>query len=203
MHGTVLTGDRWSESAIFVLVSNCEPYHPHATLEIAYGRFSAISNLLLGALPPAEFDLLRSALQRVHMPLGSVLVRAWRNTNKGLLPTQRSHRFIHCARRWTCCRSSHHRTGRRSRSYAGAGERPSFTSSIVRLAGEMSIIGYRSLDAAMDRSAPLRAFLARYEALQQAVADQSVACNTIHLAQARLARRLLRLRNELADRDLR
>jgi CRP-like cAMP-binding protein len=75
----------------------------------------------------------------------------------------------------------------------GAGEQKSFTSAMVRVEGESSTIDYRSLQAAIDRSTALRAALGRYEAFQQAMADQSVACNAAHIVEARLARRLMRL----------
>ncbi len=52
----------------------------------------------------------------------------------------------------------------------------------------------------MDRSPAFRALLARHDALQLAMADQSVACNATHSAEQRLARRLLRLRR-LSDDD--
>jgi CRP-like cAMP-binding protein len=65
-----------------------------------------------------------------------------------------------------------------------------------------STIDYRSLYACIDQSAALRALLAKHEAFQQAMADQSIACNAVHDAEARLARRLLRLRRMSGDSRL-
>ncbi|SRR5216684_4128699 len=68
----------------------------------------------------------------------------------------------------------------------GTGERPSLTSAEVRLAGEASAVDYPCLQTTIDRSAALRASLARYDAFQQAMADQSVAWNAVDGAKAQL-----------------
>jgi CRP-like cAMP-binding protein len=84
----------------------------------------------------------------------------------------------------------------------GAGERTSFTSAVVRLEGKAFTIDYGNLETFMDRSPAFRALLARHDALQLAMADQSVACNAAHSAEQRLARRLLRLRRQSDDDKL-
>jgi CRP-like cAMP-binding protein len=155
-------------------------------------------NMLLAALPFADFELLRPHLQTIDMPHGSVLVRC------GEIP-KKAH-FPHSGVIASCVTLSDGSvietriTGREGALGAalGAGERPSFTSAVVRLAGMSSTIDYRSLYAGIDRSAALRALLAKHEAFQQAMADQSVACNAVHDAEARLARRLMRL-HKLSD----
>ena len=155
-------------------------------------------NLLLAALPPADFDLLRPFLQTIDMSRGLVLIRA------GEIPTRAF--FPHGGAIASCVTLSDGRvvearlTGREGALGAGigAGERPSFTSAVVRLEGKSSTIDYSSLQIALDRSAALRAALARHDAVQQAMVDQSVACNAAHDLDARLARRLMRLLN-IAD----
>ena len=152
-------------------------------------------NLLLAALPPADFESLRPNLHKISLPLGLVLVR------NGELPSRAY--FPHSGVIASSITLDDgdvveaRITGRDGALGAatGAGERPFFTSAVVRLAGEASTIDYRNLEAALDRSAALRALLARDEAVQQAMADQSVACNATHPVGARLARRLLRIRN--------
>jgi CRP-like cAMP-binding protein len=76
---------------------------------------------------------------------------------------------------------------------SGAAERMWFASAVVRIEGKSSVIDLPELQIAIDRSPPLRAALARSEAVQQAISDQSIACNVIHDVEARLARRLMQL----------
>jgi CRP-like cAMP-binding protein len=150
-------------------------------------------NFLLAGLPSADFELLRPNLHRIELARGMILVRS------GDLP-KRAY-FPHSGVIGSFIAVSDGRvveariTGRDGALGAtiGAGARPSFTSAVVHLAGEASTIDYRSLQTAIDQSAALRASLARHEAVQQAMADQSIACNAIHDTEARLARRLLRL----------
>jgi CRP-like cAMP-binding protein len=155
-------------------------------------------NLLLAALPADDFELLRPNLQTIDMPLGLVIVRSE--------DVPQSAYFPHGGVIASCVALSDGRVvearivGREGALGAaiGAGERISFTSAVVRLAGKASTIDYPTLETAIDRSSAFRELLARHDALQQAMADQSVACNAAHGAEARLARRLVRL-NRLSD----
>ena len=150
-------------------------------------------NLLLAALPNADFELLVPHLRTVDLVRGLVLVRSGENPKRAYFP--------HSGVIASCVSLSDGRmvetriTGRDGALGAavGAGEQPSFTSAVVRLEGKASIIDYQSLQAIIDRSAVFRALLARHESIQQAMADQSVACNAVHEVDSRLARRLMRL----------
>jgi CRP-like cAMP-binding protein len=156
-------------------------------------------NLLLAALPSADFELLRPNLQTIDMPRGLVLVRSGDIPNKAYFP--------HSGVIASCvilndghvieARITGH--GGALGAAIGAGERTSLTSAVVRLEGKSDTINYPSLYRAIDQSAALRALLAKHEAFQQAMADQSVACNAVHSAEERLARRLMRLRTMSGD----
>jgi CRP-like cAMP-binding protein len=150
-------------------------------------------NLILAALPSADFELLRPNLQTIDMSRGLVLVRSGDIANKAYFP--HSGVIASCVTLNDGTVVETRIAGRDDALGAavGAGERPSFTSTVVRLAGKSFTIDYPSLYRAIDQSAALRAALARHEALQQAMADQLVACNATHDAEARLARRLMRL----------
>lgn len=159
-------------------------------------------NMILAALPLADFELLRPNLQTIDMPRGLVLVRSGEIPDRAYFP----HSGV-IASYVTLSDGSVIETRITSSKGAlgaatGAGERPSFTSAVVRLDGMSSTIDYRSLYACIDQSAALRALLAKHEAFQQAMADQSIACNAVHDAEARLARRLLRLRRMSGDSRL-
>lgn len=157
-------------------------------------------NLLLAALPADDFELLRPNLQLIDLARGMVLIRS------GDVPTRAY--FPISGVIASCVTLSDGRlveariVGREGTLGAakGAGERASFTSAVVRLEGKASAIDYGSLETFMDRSPAFRALLARHDAVQLAMADQSVACNAAHSAEQRLARRLLQLRR-LSDDD--
>jgi CRP-like cAMP-binding protein len=170
-------------------------YHALELSEAHMANAAQSQNLLLAALPAADFELLRPNLQTVDMPLGLVLVRPGAIPKRAYFP----HRGVIASGVMLSDGNvvETRITGRDGALGAavGAGERTSFTSAVIRLEGEASTIDYQSLQTAIDASAALRALLARHEAFQQAMADQSVACNAIHPIEARLARRLMRLRN--------
>jgi CRP-like cAMP-binding protein len=159
-------------------------------------------NMLLAALPFGDFELLRPNLQTIDMAPGLVLVRPGDISKRAYFP--HSGVIASCVTLSDGSVIETRITGREGALGAtvGAGERPSFTSAVVRLSGMSSTIDYPSLYAGIDRSAALRALLAKHEAFQQAMADQSIACNAVHGAEARLARRLMRLRKLSEDSKL-
>jgi CRP-like cAMP-binding protein len=150
-------------------------------------------NLILAGLPPADFILLRPHLRMDALPLGLTLINAGEIPTRAYFP----HSGVVAS---TLLLKSGHRvevriTGREGAigTAAGSGQHRSFTSAIVRIQGQSSSIDFPSLDIATERSLSLRTALAKHNASQQAMADQTIACNAIHDVQARLARRLLRL----------
>ncbi len=150
-------------------------------------------NFLLASLPAADFDLLRPNLQTIDMPRGHMLVRSGDRPKKAYFP--KSGIIASCVAFDDGSLIEARITGREGALGAaiGGGERPSFTSALVRLEGQSYVIDYPSLETAISRSAALRAVLARHEAFQLAISDQSVACNIAHVTEERLARRLMRL----------
>lgn len=146
-------------------------------------------NLLLAALPSADFELMRPNLQTIDLPCGLTLVES------GEVPTRAY--FPHSGVIASTVSLSSGRvvevriTGREGAVGAVTGQRASFTSAVVRIEGKSSVIDYPNFQMVFNRSQSLRALLARHDAVQQAMADQSVACNAAHDLEARLARRLL------------
>jgi CRP-like cAMP-binding protein len=160
-----------------------------------HSKTEPCQNLLLAGLPPADLELLRPNLQSIELPSGLILIRSGDVPKRAYFP--HSGIIASCITLSAGYVFEVRITGRDGALGAeqGTGERPSFTSAVVRLEGEASTIDYRSLQIALDKSAALRASVARYAALQQAMSDQSVACNATHVVQPRLARCLLRLYN--------
>jgi CRP-like cAMP-binding protein len=147
-------------------------------------------NLLLAALPSDDFELLRPNLRRIDLAQGTVLIRSGEVPKRAYFPI--SGVIASCVTLSDGRLVEARIVGREGTLGAakGAGERASFTSAVVRLEGNVSSIDYGSLETFMDRSPAFRALLARHDAPQSAMADQSVACNAAHSAEQRLARRL-------------
>jgi CRP-like cAMP-binding protein len=74
----------------------------------------------------------------------------------------------------------------------------SLTDAIVQLPGIASILDVSVLRTVAARSIGFRTTLIRHEQALFAQAQQSAACNAMHSAESRLARRLLRM-HDLAD----
>jgi CRP-like cAMP-binding protein len=150
-------------------------------------------NLILAALPPADFELLRPNLRTVDLPLGFTLFK------EGEIPERAYFLRSGVVASTVLLKSGQvvevRIAGREGAvgAIAGSGQYPSFTSAVVRIRGVASSIDYPCLDIAVSQSVALRGALAKYTASQQAMADQSVACNAVHDVDARLARRLMRL----------
>jgi CRP-like cAMP-binding protein len=150
-------------------------------------------NLLLAALPAADFELMRPNLQTVDLPCGSTLIESGETPTKAFFPHSG---VIASTVNLSSGRVVEVRiTGREGAvgAVAGTGQHASFTSAVVRIKGKCSVIDHPNFQMIFNGSQSLRALLARQEAVQQAMADQSVACNAAHDLEARLARRLLSL----------
>ena len=73
--------------------------------------------------------------------------------------------------------------------------RISFNKAIVQLGGVASVIGVERLRALTEENKRFRSIIIRHEQVLFAQAQQSAACNASHTAEARLCRRLLRMRD--------
>ena len=150
-------------------------------------------NLLLAALPATDFELLKPHLQTIDLPRGLTLVRSGDFPKRAFFPHSGVISSIITLGDGDVVEVRI--TGRDGAlgAVAGAGEMASFTSAVVRIEGKSSVIDLPKFELALERSAALRASLARHEAVQRAIGDQSIACNATHTVEARLARRLMHL----------
>jgi len=73
--------------------------------------------------------------------------------------------------------------------------RISFNKGIVQLRGVASVIGVERLRALTEENKRFRSIIIRHEQVLFAQAQQTAACNASHTAEARLCRRLLRMRD--------
>jgi len=78
--------------------------------------------------------------------------------------------------------------------------RISLNRSIVQLGGVVSVIGVERLRALTEANKLIRSIIIRHEQVIFAQAQQSAACNASHTAEARMCRRLLRMRDLVGKR---
>jgi CRP-like cAMP-binding protein len=157
-------------------------------------------NLLLQALPVAEFEALRPRLELVELVKDTVLVEAGAPSTHVYLP--------HSGVISLMVRLSEGQSvevvmiGRDSLFGASAALDGgiSLTDAVVVLPGTAAMLSVADFRAAAERSAALRRLVARHEQALFAQAQQSVACNASHTVEARLSRWLLRVR-ELSDSE--
>lgn len=152
-------------------------------------------NSILASLPSVDFESLRPHLQTVDMPRGATLIRSGEIAEKAYFPLSGVISSIVTLGNGDAVEVRMTGSDGALGAAAGAGERKSFSSAIVRIEGRSAVIALPQLELALAESAALRASLARYEAIQQAIGDQSIACIALHNVEARLARRLMRLAN--------
>jgi len=157
-------------------------------------------NLLLQVLPMEELGLLRPRLELVELTKDAVLVEAGAALSHVYLPLSGVISMV--------VRLSEGQTvevamvGRDSLFGASAALDGgiSLTDAVVVLPGTAAILNVADFRAAAERSAALRALLARHEQALFAQAQQSAACNASHTVEARLSRCLLRVR-DLCDSE--
>jgi CRP-like cAMP-binding protein len=156
-------------------------------------------NLLLAHLPSADFELLRPCLRTIDMPRGLMLARSGEIAKNAYFPHSGViSSIITLADGDTVEVRMTGRDGALGAT-SGAAERRWFASAVVQIEGKSSVIDLPDLQVAIDQSAALRAALARGEAIQQAIGEQSIACCAVHDVGARLARRLMRLSNTFGE----
>jgi CRP-like cAMP-binding protein len=159
-------------------------------------------NHLLATLPAAAFELLRPHLETIELVQEDVLVRAGdrltrvyspHNAVISLVVSLAGGRRVEVAM-----------IGRNSIFGASAALDGdiSLTDAIVQLPGTASTFKVGVLRSAAEQSIAFRTTLIRHEQALFAQAQQSAACNAKHSAEARLARRLLRMHDLAGDDKL-
>ena len=158
------------------------------------------SNLILSALPAADYDLLRPHLSYTELLRAAVLAEAGREVGRVYFPHDG---IISLVVRLTQGETIECAMVGRDGVFGAAAAldgRISLTTAIVQMPGRASIIGVVNLRSAAERSAPLRSLIMRHEQVVLAQALQSAACYAVHPLQNRLSRWLLRAR-DLIGRD--
>src|SRR5262245_31844478 len=163
------------------------------SLSIALGSqcFAPLRNRWLGQLPPHDFELIANHLLETHVDRGAVLHEAGEPIRRiyflcgGLVSLVASVPEGHAIDTVTVGRD-----GAVGLS-AAIGSRIAWSRAVVQLPGHALHIPTDRLAELADRSASVRALIARYGDMLLAEVQQTVACNTVHSIQARMCRWLL------------
>jgi CRP-like cAMP-binding protein len=158
------------------------------------------TNLLLQALPEAEFEALRPHLEVVNLEKHAILIANGAPATHVYLPHAGAVSVVVGLSDGQMVKIA--MIGRDSIVGASAalGDETSMTDAVVALPGTASTIEVGVLRAAADRSSTLRRLLARHQQALHVQTQQSAACNACHSVEARLSRWLLYAR-DLHDGD--
>jgi CRP-like cAMP-binding protein len=164
-------------------------------------RPGGISNRLLAALPPADFDLLAPELETVALHQDAVLSQAGDQIEHVFFPDSGAiSLMIDMANGQTVATAAIGHEGAVG-ILSVLGPSPSAITAIVRAAGTASRIPASRFHAAFNRSPAIRhAVLIHFRAMLVQF-QLGVACNALHPVEARMARWLLHLRDRI-DHDV-
>jgi CRP-like cAMP-binding protein len=159
-------------------------------------------NLLLAALPAADFELIRPHLETVELVQENVLVRAGDRLTRIVFPHNGAISLVVSLESVGTIEVA--TIGRESvfGGTAALDGNISLTDGVVQLSGIASTLEVRRLRTVADGSATFRTTLIRHEQALFAQAKQSAACNAAHPVEARLARWLLRMHDLSNDHEL-
>jgi CRP-like cAMP-binding protein len=160
-------------------------------------------NRLLAHLKPRDLALLAPDLERITFPAGHVLFEPGDDVDRITFPG----RDVVCALILDLPEGIAAETAMVGCDGAvggiiSEGEKPAFTRGVVQTAGSALQLAPAALDSAKRRSHSLRDHFARYADCLLAQVLQSVACNTVHDLDARLARWLLALQDRMGTKEL-
>jgi len=149
-------------------------------------------NNLLRALRPADFDILRPILQRVHLERGMVIYKPGDNVHFAYFPCGPSlASFLILFENGKSAETA--LVGREGAigGIVSQGRLPAYAQSLVLFPGDFLRVEITALDEVKGRSYPLRHLFARYADCLLAQIFQSVACNAAHSIEERTAKWLL------------
>ena len=152
-------------------------------------------NRLLASLSPAVFGAIKPDLKLVEFNLGDVLAEAGGPIRRVYFPHSGIISLVVELNGGDMIETA--TVGRDGviGAVSALDGRISFNKAIVQLGGVASVIGVERLRALTEANKRFRSIIIRHEQVLFAQAQQSAACNASHTAEARLCRRLLRMRD--------
>jgi CRP-like cAMP-binding protein len=160
------------------------------------------SNRLLASLSPSVLSALQSHLEPVELTQEAVLFEAGQEVDRIYFPHAGIVSLVVRLASGDIIESA--MIGRESLvgSFAALNSRTSLTTAVVQIAGAASVLDADRVRAVAQDNSDFRTAIIRHEELILAQAQQSAACNAVHVVEARLARWLLRCRDLAGSDDL-
>ena len=159
-------------------------------------------NGFLSALSAEDFELIRPHLRTVDLVQETVLVEVGERLKRAYLPHQGVISLI-----VKLAKGEHVQIAMIGRdsifgAFSALGDSLALNSAVVLVAGAASTLELDRLREATDRSASLRALLARHGLAAYAQIQQTAGCNAAHTVESRLARCLLQTHDLSGGREL-
>jgi CRP-like cAMP-binding protein len=159
-------------------------------------------NGFLSALSADDFELIRPYLRTVDLVQETVLVEVGERLNRAYLPHQGVISLI-----VKLAKGEHVQIAMVGRdsifgAFSTLGDATALNSAVVLVPGIASTVELDRLREAADRSASLRALLARHGLAVYAQIQQTAGCNAAHTVESRLARCLLQTHDLSGGREL-
>jgi len=148
-------------------------------------------NLLLQALPEAEFEALRPQLEVVNLEKNAILIANGAPATHVYLPHAGAVSIVVGLAEGQAVQMAMIGHDSVVGASAALGDEISMTEAVVTLPGTASAIDVGAMRAAANRSSAIRRLLARHQQALHVQAQQSAACNAAHSVEARLSRWLL------------
>jgi CRP-like cAMP-binding protein len=149
------------------------------------------SNRFLAALAPADFSLLSPYLRNVWLERGAVLHEPGDEIEHVYFPHSGMVSLVVVMQNGASVETATMGRAGAIGITAALGSRRAVGRAIVQLPGEAARLSADRFKAAANDSKPIRDLLARYNDALLMQVQQSVACNALHMLEARLARWLL------------
>jgi CRP-like cAMP-binding protein len=163
----------------------------YGTVATAGRPIQAKSNRFLAALAPADFALLSPYLRNVSLERGAVLHEPGDEIEHVYFPHRGMVSLVAVMQNGASVETATMGRAGAVGITAALGSHRAVGRAIVQLPGEAARLAADRFEAAANDSKPIRDLLARYNDALLLQVQQSVACNALHMLDARLARWLL------------
>jgi CRP-like cAMP-binding protein len=160
-------------------------------------------NLLLAALPAADYALLTPHLEEVVLEQGAILQEQGERINEVYFPHDGIISLVAVMRQGDAVETATIGYEGAIGVFAGYGSRRSHSRAIVQVRGAALRISTSQFHEAAEDSEALRRIIARYGEMLLIQVQQTAACNALHAVEARLSRWLLQARDRLQGNTIR
>jgi CRP-like cAMP-binding protein len=161
-----------------------------------------LQNRLLAALPQEAFSLFESSIRASTFKQGAIVQEAGEPVDQIYFPQTGMISLLVVTREGVGIEAAS--IGREGAVglHRGLGKRCSFTRAVIQVSGTISHISADVFERAVERSDTIKDIITHYTEVLWVEAQQIVACNALHSAEARVARCLLQTQDRIDSDSL-